>query len=210
MGQVSCSCKWWVASIPQRRFQAGNPERRDSGDFLLDLADMTWIYPLERLENEMRMCSWLHMSIVDVCTVEAGKNLRATAHAADPKRVWNRARQGHIEVVRSLTEAGSDKDKSSNTGSTPLYIAAQNGHIEIVCFWTEAGSDNLGQGKVFCRRRQVRRDAPSSLGKWWYRWDGALAMWNFLWKSETLGFMFKVLFFQKDEMQFLFQSTWAG
>ena len=91
--------------------------------------------------------------------------LRATAHAADPKRVWNRARQGHIEVVRSLTEAGSDKDKSSNTGSTPLYIAAQNGHIEIVCFWTEAGSDNLGQGKVFCRRRQVRRDAPSSLGK---------------------------------------------
>ena len=47
-------------------------------------------------------------------------DLRATAHAADPKRVWNRARQGHIEVVRSLTEAGSDKDKSSNTGSTPL------------------------------------------------------------------------------------------
>ena len=142
--------------------------------------------------------------------IKRDTDLRATAHAADPKRVWNRARQGHIEVVRSLTEAGSDKDKSSNTGSTPLYIAAQNGHIEIVCFWTEAGSDNLGQGKVFCRRRQVRRDAPSSLGKWWYRWDGALAMWNFLWKSETLGFMFKVLFFQKDEMQFLFQSTWAG
>ena len=31
-------------------------------------------------------------------------NLRATAHAADPKRVWNRARQGHVTVSQKVEQ----------------------------------------------------------------------------------------------------------
>ena len=51
-------------------------------------------------------------------------------------------RKGHLEVVRLLVEAGADKDKAGNHGSTPLSIARSGGHYEIAKLLVEAGADD--------------------------------------------------------------------
>eukprot|EP00747_Dinoflagellata_sp_TGD_P163689 gnl/TRDRNA2_/TRDRNA2_182639_c0_seq1.p1 gnl/TRDRNA2_/TRDRNA2_182639_c0~~gnl/TRDRNA2_/TRDRNA2_182639_c0_seq1.p1 ORF type:complete len:313 (-),score=42.37 gnl/TRDRNA2_/TRDRNA2_182639_c0_seq1:303-1241(-) len=50
------------------------------------------------------------------------------------------ARNGHLQVVRSLIEAGADKDKPRNlSGATALRIAVCHGHLQVVRFLCEAG-----------------------------------------------------------------------
>ena len=49
------------------------------------------------------------------------------------------ARNGHLEVVRLLLEAGVDKD--AGNGATALISAAGNGHLEVVQLLLEAGAD---------------------------------------------------------------------
>ena len=82
------------------------------------------------------------------------------------------AQNGHIEVVRFLTEAGSDKEKANNTGETPLFIAAQQGHIEMVQFLTDAGSDkdkadDSGETPLFiCSTARPYRNCSLVDGSW--------------------------------------------
>ena len=44
-------------------------------------------------------------------------------------RPWQ---NGHLDVIRHLVEVGADKDKTMDTGATPLYIAAHNGHLDVI------------------------------------------------------------------------------
>ena len=48
---------------------------------------------------------------------------------------------GHLSVVRSLCEAGADKDRVGHRGATPLYQAVQGGHTEVVRYLAAAGAD---------------------------------------------------------------------
>ena len=51
------------------------------------------------------------------------------------------AKNGHLEVVRLLIEAGVDINKArTNDGATPLHIATQKGHVEVVSLLSEAGA----------------------------------------------------------------------
>ena len=52
--------------------------------------------------------------------------------------------RGHLEVVRLLCEAGADKDKADNDGSTALMSASVRGHLEVVRLLCEAGVDKEG------------------------------------------------------------------
>eukprot|EP00435_Cladocopium_sp_Y103_P053574 s627_g17.t1 len=53
------------------------------------------------------------------------------------------ARNGHVESMLLLLEAGAEKDPPSaeNERITPLYIAAQNGHLVAVRHLVEVGAD---------------------------------------------------------------------
>ena len=51
------------------------------------------------------------------------------------------SRRGHLEVVRLLCEAGADKDKATQNGSTALIGASENGHLEVARLLCEAGAE---------------------------------------------------------------------
>ena len=46
----------------------------------------------------------------------------------------------NLEHVRLFVERGSDKDKSSNDGWTPLMLACRHGHLEITQYLVEQGA----------------------------------------------------------------------
>ena len=48
---------------------------------------------------------------------------------------------GHLEVVRLLLEAGTDKDAAMRHGATALLYATHNGHLEVVRLLLEARAD---------------------------------------------------------------------
>ena len=48
---------------------------------------------------------------------------------------------GHVEVVRTLCEAGADKDKPDAIGRTPLFLAFESGHPDIFQILCEASAD---------------------------------------------------------------------
>eukprot|EP00438_Fugacium_kawagutii_P000845 Skav202995 [mRNA] locus=scaffold2267:776664:778022:- [translate_table: standard] len=48
---------------------------------------------------------------------------------------------GHLEVVRFLIEAGTDKDLADKNGQVALHFAASQGHLEVVRFLVEGGAD---------------------------------------------------------------------
>ena len=50
-----------------------------------------------------------------------------------------KAREVMQRVVGFLVESGANKDQcKTDTGATPLFIAAQNGHFEVVRFLVES------------------------------------------------------------------------
>jgi len=51
------------------------------------------------------------------------------------------ARNGQVDEVRRLIEAGEDFDARGGGGNTPLYYAAQKGNAEVVRLLVEAGAD---------------------------------------------------------------------
>ena len=51
------------------------------------------------------------------------------------------ARNGHDAIVRTLLDAGADKDLARSDGATPLFIAAQEGYDAIVRALLDAGAD---------------------------------------------------------------------
>merc|ERR1711974_455453 len=48
---------------------------------------------------------------------------------------------GHVEVVKSLIQAGGDVNMQSESGWTPLHCASQNGHVEVITALLAAGAD---------------------------------------------------------------------
>ena len=50
------------------------------------------------------------------------------------------SRNGHVEVVRALVEAGASVDQARNDGVTPLCIASEEGHVEVVRVLVAAGA----------------------------------------------------------------------
>ena len=56
----------------------------------------------------------------------------------DQRLFSQQLRNGHLEVVQFLVESGANKDQGkTDTGATPLYIAAQNGCIlKLSDFWS--------------------------------------------------------------------------
>ena len=49
--------------------------------------------------------------------------------------------QGHLDVVKYLSESGADINKADNDGTTPVYIAAQNvrtriGRYDLICVYS--------------------------------------------------------------------------
>ena len=56
--------------------------------------------------------------------------------------LWQAAWYGHAEIVKLLlTEGNAEVDKPSNSGTTPLYIAAKEGRTEIVKLLLRGGAD---------------------------------------------------------------------
>ena len=51
------------------------------------------------------------------------------------------AKNGHLEVVRLLLEAGANKDAANRFGDTALMIAIKNGSRKVVQLLTDAGAD---------------------------------------------------------------------
>lgn len=47
---------------------------------------------------------------------------------------------GDIGVVRSLLEAGAEKDERDLTGRAPLHVAAEHGHLSVTCALLAAGA----------------------------------------------------------------------
>ena len=46
-----------------------------------------------------------------------------------PPNCFVAAEKGHLEVARLLLDAKADKDKATDNGATPLFIAAENGPL---------------------------------------------------------------------------------
>ena len=42
------------------------------------------------------------------------------------------SQSGHVEIVRLLLEAGSDRNLANSDGYTALMAACGNGHVEVV------------------------------------------------------------------------------
>ncbi|KOS48725.1 hypothetical protein ACN38_g270 [Penicillium nordicum] len=81
-----------------------------------------------------------HVSIVNLLLkygmrpdLITGHNERTSIHLA--------AKNGHIDVVRVLSDAGSPINAQDRNGSTPLAFAAWNGHLDIVQFLLSRGAD---------------------------------------------------------------------
>ena len=51
------------------------------------------------------------------------------------------AREGHIEVAKSLLDGGADIDQIAGDGSTPLVSAVQNGHFDLALVLVERGAN---------------------------------------------------------------------
>ena len=51
------------------------------------------------------------------------------------------ATHGHVQVVRSLLEAGGRINKADDDGVTPLHLAAQHGRAEVVHCLLQNGAD---------------------------------------------------------------------
>ena len=51
------------------------------------------------------------------------------------------SRNGHLEVVCLLSDAGADKDIAMQGDATSLLVASQSGHMEVVRLLSGAGAD---------------------------------------------------------------------
>ena len=58
-----------------------------------------------------------------------------------PAPLWVASARGHVETVRLLLEAGADKNKAEQDGTTPLFVASQQGQLEVARLLLESEAD---------------------------------------------------------------------
>ena len=51
------------------------------------------------------------------------------------------SRDGHLEIITILIDAGADVNSLGKDGCTALYMACKNGHMELVGMLIQAGAD---------------------------------------------------------------------
>ena len=51
------------------------------------------------------------------------------------------SKNGQVEVVKKLIQAGGDVNEQTEYGSTPLLLASWFGHVEVITALLAAGAD---------------------------------------------------------------------
>jgi hypothetical protein len=78
-----------------------------------------------------RLCCFPTSVVVPTGAVDV--NAPMWGNSRDSGALWYAAMNGHANVVKVLIEAKADVNQArGDTGSTPLYIAAQQGHADVV------------------------------------------------------------------------------
>ena len=57
------------------------------------------------------------------------------------------SKNGQVEVVKKLIQAGGDVNEQTEYGSTPLLLASWFGHVEVITALLAAGADKTIKDK---------------------------------------------------------------
>ena len=55
------------------------------------------------------------------------------------------SKNGQVEVVKKLIQAGGDVNEQTEYGSTPLLLASWFGHVEVITALLAAGADKTAK-----------------------------------------------------------------
>ena len=84
-------------------------------------------------------------SLIDAPEIEADRRQGGFVYAQIPRGSMTAlhlaSREGRIESVRTLIEAGADLDATDAEGSTAMILAAVNGYLDIAGLLLESGAD---------------------------------------------------------------------
>jgi ankyrin repeat protein len=62
-------------------------------------------------------------------------------HSGQMELLHFAARDGELDLVRSVLDAGSDVNEPAENSWTPLHFAAEGGHVFVVQFLLDRGAD---------------------------------------------------------------------
>lgn len=82
-----------------------------------------------------------HVSVVNLLLGYGMRPDLTTGHNEERTSIHLAAKNGHLDVVRALSDAGSAINALDGQGATPLAFAAWNGHLDIVQFLLSRGAD---------------------------------------------------------------------
>ena len=77
------------------------------------------------------------------CLLHARQNPDARDMRNNFTGIHMAANNGHLDVVRLLLEARTDKDAALQNGATALHIASERGHLDVARLLLEAGADKV-------------------------------------------------------------------
>lgn len=82
-----------------------------------------------------------HVSVVNLLLKYGMCPDFTTGHNEERTSIYLAAKNGHLDVVRMLSDARSSINAQDGNGTTPLAFAAWNGHLDIVQFLLSRGAD---------------------------------------------------------------------
>ena len=88
----------------------------------------------ETMEKELFQQCWMN-------AVSQVERLLQKPQKPNRRALFAAVKNGHLELVRLLLEAGADKDATNGFGGTALCMAAREGHLEVARSLLEAGAD---------------------------------------------------------------------
>eukprot|EP00731_Ephydatia_muelleri_P035118 Em0098g4a len=88
-------------------------------------------------------------------SIRDSTHLQGTEICPDPENGWSplngASEKGHLDVVKTLLEAGANINQADKDNTTPLYVASQNGHHDVVQTLLGAGADvNIARSDNGC------------------------------------------------------------